>query len=221
MEEGFPYQDNTKKNLKDALKAQIKNIMDNHSAARQAFYDTYKVGDRKEFINGEVVPQLPKLKHNIPLKNLLNIVKAFIKRHEEGLVLEDALVALEFNDLMPDISYFGSEKKLDITKQTILFPAPDFVVEVLSNTSEIIDKELKMNEYEQNGVSEYWIVSPEDEDIFQYYLNSETRKYQFVERMNENIVCKTLSNLSIPLDAIFDGSINLSFVHEILADLEE
>ncbi len=221
MENSFPYENNAKKHLKEALNAQIKNIMNQHSVARQTFYDSYTVGDRKEFINGDVIPQLPKLKHNIPLKNLLNIIRAYIKRHEEGVVFEDALVALEFNDFMPDISYFGKEKSLDISKETILFPAPDFVVEVLSNTSEIIDKELKMNDYERNGVLEYWIISPEDEDIFHYYLNAETQKYQFVERLNDKIVCKTLSDLPIPLDAIFDGSINLSFVHELLADTEE
>ena len=67
---------------------------------------------------------------------------------------------------MPDISYFGNEKANQILLETIHYPAPDFVVEVLASTSDIIDKEIKLNDYEKHGVKEYWIVSPEDHDVF-------------------------------------------------------
>ena len=213
MKKGIPVQKKGNEKLLHILMEQTRMIMSNMSESRKSFHASYKLGDRMEFINGEVIAQSPNLKHSIPLKNLLNIIKTFIQNTRTGLVKVDALVSLTQNDFMPDISYYGSEKAALINSETIHYPAPDFVVEVLASTSDIIDKEIKLNDYENHGVKEYWIVSPEDQDVFHYLLN-ENGKYQMVERFSEDVKSEVLG-LSIPLIAIFDGGVNLSFIHEM------
>ncbi len=213
MKKSIPEQAKKHDKLLKVLVEQTRKIMENRSELRKSFQENYKVGDRLEFINGAVIPQSPKLKHSIPLKNLLNILRTHIQNTKEGLVKEDALVTLTENDLMPDISYYKKEKAANIPLDVIHFPAPDFVVEVLASTSDIIDKEIKLNDYEKHGVQEYWIVSPVDEDVFHYLLNS-SGKYQMVERFSEAVTSEVLG-LEVPLNAIFDGGMNLSFIHEM------
>jgi Uma2 family endonuclease len=213
MKKSVPVQAKKHSKLLKVLVDQTRIIMDNRSELRKSFHENYKPGDRLEFINGAVIPQSPKLKHSIPLKNLLNILRTHIQNTKEGLVKEDALVTLTENDLMPDISYYKKDKAATIPLDGLHFPPPDFVVEVLASTSDIIDKEIKLNDYEKHGVQEYWIVSPFDEDVFHYLLN-EQGKYQMVERFSEKLTSEVLG-LEIPLNAIFDGGMNLSFIHEM------
>jgi len=48
--------------------------------------------------------------------------------------------------------------------------APDFVVEVLSDSTANKDFSIKLELYEQSGVREYWIIQPETATVFQYVL---------------------------------------------------
>jgi len=52
--------------------------------------------------------------------------------------------------------------------------APDFVVEVLSDSTANKDFSIKLELYEQSGVREYWIVQPETATVFQYVLEGAT-----------------------------------------------
>jgi Uma2 family endonuclease len=52
--------------------------------------------------------------------------------------------------------------------------APDFVVEVLSDSTANKDFSIKLELYEKNGVREYWIIQPETTTVFQYVLEGDT-----------------------------------------------
>lgn len=52
--------------------------------------------------------------------------------------------------------------------------APDFVLEVLSPSTVRQDRLVKLNLYQQAGVREYWIISPEEETAQVFLLEKET-----------------------------------------------
>jgi Uma2 family endonuclease len=54
----------------------------------------------------------------------------------------------------------------------LLFPAPDLVVEIISESTERTDRTIKFSDYKAHGVSEYWIVDPEQRSIEQYLLEN-------------------------------------------------
>lgn len=46
-----------------------------------------------------------------------------------------------------------------------LFPAPDFIVKIVSPTIETIDRTLKMTDYTAHGVTEYWMIDPVQQSV--------------------------------------------------------
>ncbi len=57
-----------------------------------------------------------------------------------------------------------------LTDDQLLFPAPDFIVEILSKGTASVDKGVKKTDYAAHGVREYWIIDPIRQRIGQYIL---------------------------------------------------
>jgi Uma2 family endonuclease len=62
--------------------------------------------------------------------------------------------------LQPDICVICDETKIDTQG---CLGAPDIVVEILSPGTNVKDVKNKFAIYEESGVKEYWVVSPQDE----------------------------------------------------------
>lgn len=195
--------------LDAALKAEQKK--------RQHFYETIDENKKMEFINGEIVFQSPvKLWHNEAVVNLLQLLRAHVSRFEIGFVgVEKILISLTRNDYEPDICFFGLEKSRKFKKKQMQFPAPDFVVEVLSESTERHDRQTKFQDYAAHGIGEYWIIDPEKELVEQYVLDGE--EYVLAMKSNDGVIENTIvSDFRIPIKAIFDQKLNLKVLKEIL-----
>ena len=55
------------------------------------------------------------------------------------------------------------------------FGAPDFVAEILSDSTRAKDLYLKLAKYREAGVREYWIVDPKKKKVLVYYYEDEDR----------------------------------------------
>ena len=51
-------------------------------------------------------------------------------------------------------------------------PAPDFIAEILSDSTASVDRGVKFQDYAAHGVGEYWIVDPVQQTIEQYRLQA-------------------------------------------------
>lgn len=183
---------------------------------RNAFYENVRDNEKAEFINGEIVYHSPaKQKHLAVVENLGNILSKFVRKNKAGIVRrEKALVKLRRNDFEPDICYFRKELADTFDANTMFFPAPDFVVEVLSSSTEKIDRGIKFEDYALNGVKEYWLVDADKKAVEQYLLEDES--FVLAEKVQHGTVkCKVLDGLEIPLIAIFDEEANERFLDEI------
>lgn len=72
----------------------------------------------------------------------------------------------EKTGLIPDVLIVCDKEKYK-DGETII-GAPDFVTEVLSPSTRQYDQTLKFNKYWKAGVREYWIVDPQNEEIWVY-----------------------------------------------------
>ena len=62
----------------------------------------------------------------------------------------------------PDISVVCDQRKLD---RHGCKGAPDFIIEILSPSTRRHDRIVKVGLYQQAGVKEYWIVSPDEQSV--------------------------------------------------------
>lgn len=150
---------------------------------RQKFYDLVHEDHKAEFINGEIIFHSPvKRQHWRVSANLCALLIPHVNEHQLGEVgVEKAMIRLTRNDYEPDICFFTKEKAKDFTPDQMLFPAPDFVVEITYPSTEKVDREEKFIDYAAHGIPEYWIIDPEKQALEQYAL--EGRNYELRQKL--------------------------------------
>lgn len=117
---------------------------------------------------------------------------------------ETVLVSLTRNDYLPDICFFGRDKAAEIKPDQVNYPAPDFMVEVLSPSTAEKDRQLKFEDYAAHGVGEYWLVDPEQQTVEQYVFRGEG--YELLLKLKSGpLISEVVSGFTIPVEAIFDA----------------
>ena len=124
-------------------------------------------GDRRELIDGDffVVPS-PNVWHQRISRKLGSILSDFVDRNRLGEVFFAPLdVILSDEDVVqPDILFVSNERS-GIIAEANISGAPDLVVGVLSPSTADRDRRLKLGLYSRFGVSEYWIVDPDERSV--------------------------------------------------------
>ena len=177
---------------------------------REHFYATVTEQEKAEFINGEVVYHSPVIrKHNYVTGNLFTLLKSFVGANNLGFVgIEKILTKLSRNDFEPDICFFRKEVADTFSDKTMFFPAPDFIAEILSKSTEKNDRGVKFEDYAFHEVKEYWIIDPDNETVEQYLLDDE-KKYKLFVKLNEGMIyCKAVPGFNIPVEALFSEAAN-------------
>jgi len=187
------------------------------SAARQRFYDEMMDDQKSEFIDGEIIVHSPaKNRHLIAKLNLASLLQAHVRRHGLGEVRDEkCLCVFPRNDYEPDVVFFGPGKAALFQPETMQFPIPDFVAEVLSDSTENRDRGVKFEDYEAHGVAEYWIIDPEAETIEQYALDAD--QFQLLLKSGSGeVASRSVAGFRIPIRAVFDSSENLAALKRLL-----
>jgi Uma2 family endonuclease len=180
---------------------------------RNFFYNTITDKDKAEFINGEIIMHSPVvLAHHNASVLLFLAIKEFVRYHCLGMVgYEKLMVRLSRNDYEPDVCFFGLTKSKSFGSGQKLFPAPDWIAEVLSNSTEKTDRGIKMQDYALHGVKEYWLVEPGKECIEQYLLKNTTFFLHKIFSRGEAIESPVFEGMHLPVDAVFDEDANVKY----------
>lgn len=184
---------------------------------RRKFYEDITPEHKWEFINGEVILHSPVLARHIGAsQRVFELLCAFARTRSLGLVFhEKAMTSFPRNDYEPDVMFFGTTKAALIDPDTLRFPIPDLVVEVLSPSTEARDRGIKFRDYALHGVGEYWIVDAAEETVELHRLDGDT--YAPAERQTEGtLVSSVVPGFEIPVRAIFDEEENLAVLRRIL-----
>lgn len=200
-----------------ALVAQLQSRLTEELQRRQQFYADIDDTQKAEFINGEVVIHSPvKIEHSEISSFLLQIINPFVRKNKLGFVgIEKIMISLSRNDYEPDLVFFRKEKSIHFQKGQWKFPTPDFVVEILSQSTEKRDKGIKFEDYATHGIAEYWIIDPLDESIEQYLL--ENNLYKLNLKAHRGIIESiAIQGFSMDIRAIFDEVVNLNEMKRII-----
>ncbi len=200
------------------IAARIQEKPVNEKAARERFYDEMSESDKTEFIDGEViVPSPARDWHTEAVQNLQMLLHLWSKNFGGKVRSEKALCVFKRNDYEPDIVYFGVDKAKSISGETMKYPVPDFIVEVLSESTTKNDRGVKFEDYEDHGVLEYWIVDPKTQILEQNVL-SDAKQFKLALKSNDgDVASRALMGFSIPIRAIFDEDIHQATVEKFIA----
>lgn len=184
---------------------------------RRKFYDEITEEKKWEFINGQVIMHSPATnRHNRIVSRLSSLLTPWVVQNELGQVtVEKTLCQFPRNDYEPDIVFFGTAKSAFIQPKTLLHPIPDLIVEVLSESTESVDRGVKLADYEAHGVAEYWIIDPDSETVEQYHLvnGAYSRKDHHT---SDRIASNAIAGFEIATRAVFDDAMNLAELRRLL-----
>lgn len=139
-------------------------------------------GERAELINGQLFAMAPPSHtHQRLVLQLGRVIGNYIADHNGDCEVIPApfAVDLEANDhtwIEPDISVVCDRNKLT---ERGCKGAPDWIIEIVSPTSQKMDYQVKLFKYRTAGVREYWIVNPMIKSVMVYDLENEERTAQF------------------------------------------
>ena len=102
--------------------------------------------------------------------------------------------------LQPDVCVICDVSKID--KKGCL-GAPDIVVEVLSPGNSSKELKNKYEVYEEAGVKEYWIVSPQNQTFLIYTLLDGKFQLSPVKTVGDIVNSTVLAGFSIDLEELF------------------
>lgn len=201
------------------ISEQLQSKLKDEQQRRLEFYGLIDEDMKVEFINGEIVFHSPVMKrHNDATKRSMKLLDTYVEEEELGFVgVEKILTVFTRNDYEPDVCFFGNEKAKDFKPEQMKFPVPDLAIEVLSKSKKSLerDRKIKFEDYEKHGVSEYWMIDPDEETIEQHVL--EDGKYRLVLKSGEgNIHSHAVKDFVIPIRAIFDKKIHRQTLRDML-----
>jgi len=160
---------------------------------------------KAEFINGQVVYHSPvkRIHARISLR-LMWLIESFLRENPNvgELGVEKCMIRLTRNDYEPDLCFWRQEQAQYFTNDQHIFPAPDFIIEILSNSTEKNDRGIKFRDYERHGVQEYWLISPQKQEIEKYILKD--NRYELAQKQtNGQITSEVIEGLTLEFAQIF------------------
>ena len=162
--------------------------------------------NRYELIDGELyMAPAPSWEHQSSSYNLTLTLGGFVSENGLGVVRYAPVdVYLSEEDVFqPDI-VFVSNERLDIIRSSGVHGAPDLVVEVLSPSTERIDRTLKAERYAMFGAKEYWQADPIAKTIT--VLRARDGAFEQAGVFTEGMTVETplLPGLQVDVSEVFD-----------------
>ncbi len=197
--------------------ATLSERLDTERERREQFRDEVDPDQKVEFINGQIVMHSPALnRHLVVTLRLVKLLDTFVTKNNLGhVVTEKALCGFPRNDYEPDVAFFGPDKAATIDLDTGLFPVPDFICEVLSDSTEKRDRVIKFRDYEAHGVAEYWIIDTRSEVLEQYVATPDGYDLRLKSGTGE-ILSHAVLGFRIPIRSLFDVAEHLRTLQIVL-----
>jgi Uma2 family endonuclease len=162
-----------------------------------------------EFSNGcvEVLP-MPTIEHQLIVKFLLRALDGFVEPRDLGTVLFAPipvwLLPKEYRE--PDLIFTFSGRHM--TSDRKYYEGADLVMEVVNNDerSRRRDYEKKRIDYAEAGVSEYWIVDPQEKRISVLALEGREYVEHGVFAAGSQATSRLLDGFGFDVDAVFSAA---------------
>ncbi len=141
--------------------------------------DYYALPDdrRVELIDGVIYDMAaPSHEHQLISGELSYQLQDFVKKNGGGCRVYTAPLDVQLDRdkrtmVQPDILVICDHDKVNSSG---IFGAPDFIIEILSPATAKTDVTIKLYKYMKAGVREYWVVDPENRQVFVYMKKEES-----------------------------------------------
>lgn len=151
----------------------------------------------------EILP-MPTAFHQYILLFVLDALRAFVKQHAAGHVLPAPLPVWLWQGKFrePDIVYCKPERIPDMHGQP---KGADLAVEIVSPGEDSRERDLKTKrqEYAAAGISEYWIVDPDERHIVVLTLAGNTYREHGTFKVGSQATSLLLPGFAIDVAAMF------------------
>ena len=152
----------------------------------EAFLEWADEDTLAEWVDGKVVLMSPPSERHQDLSDFLTaLMRHFAEAHSLGKVRSAPLqmkLGANLSGREPDILFVADKNLARLQKNRLEGPA-DLAVEIISPESRARDRGEKFYEYEQGGVSEYWLIDPDREQA-EFYRPDDRGVYQLVPLTN-------------------------------------
>ncbi|GAA4464869.1 Uma2 family endonuclease [Nemorincola caseinilytica] len=178
-----------------------------------ADYFKWKLEERVELIRGRIfrMSPAPNRKHQQLTGDIFFAIRNFLKEDRCKVYVApfDVRIPRRSKDdkdiltvLQPDICVICDPAKLD---DRGCIGAPDLVVEVLSPGNNAKELKNKYEVYEESGVREYWVVSPQDQTLIIYTLTNGSYRASRLMVAGDIARSEALDGFSLDLTVLFEG----------------
>jgi Uma2 family endonuclease len=157
---------------------------------RDELYEAYlRVPEHKraEIVNGTLyVMSRPAPRHAIAASMLGVEIGGPFQRGRGGpggwwILFEPELQLVPKEPVVPDLAGWRVERMPQPPDTPFFTIAPDWVCEVLSRSTEKLDRDEKLPYYAAHGVRHVWLLDPIDKRLEVYSLNTETKRWREVQ----------------------------------------
>ncbi|MEM8894145.1 MAG: Uma2 family endonuclease [Bacteroidota bacterium] len=172
-------------------------------------YLTWHFQERVELIKGKIftMSPAPGRRHQQISVELSRQFANFLLNHRCEVYeapFDIRLPRIDENEIytvvQPDLVVICDQSKLD---DAGCLGAPDLIVEILSKSTLHKDLKDKFELYEESGVLEYWIISPNDEVVDVFVLDKDSYHLVGKYTVQDEVQSLTLKGLSVDLSTVF------------------
>ena len=162
-------------------------------------------GQRAELVDGIVYDMAPpSTVHQRLVMNLSAEIRDYVRKNSGSCEVFPAPFAVflnadERNYVEPDISVICDKNKLDDKGCN---GAPDWVIEIVSPSTQRMDYGIKLFKYRTSGVREYWIVNPTNRNVTVFDFEKEQNSAQYA--FCDDIPVCIYEDLSIRIDSLLN-----------------
>lgn len=157
-------------------------------------------GNRYEAIEGALYMTLaPSVRHQTISMRLVHELLRLLVEPGHGR-LWHAPLGVRFpatqEGVQPDIVFVSNERRSIVAPDEIK-GAPDLVVEILSPSTAVRDRDLKRRLYQRQGVAEYWIVDPDAAAVDVWRFGDEPPAERFVDSLPVRLGSERLGEIEL------------------------
>ena len=163
--------------------------------------------NRYEIVDGELfVTPSPITLHQRIVTNLSGELRQHVRQHRLGEVFVAPLdVVFSFSTVFEPDVIFVSRSRLHIVGEKNISGPPDLIVEVLSESTAGLDREIKPKQYALYGVPEFWRVHPFEKTV--EILRLKEGEYELAARLGfeENLTSPLFPGLILPVSSLWES----------------
>ena len=196
---------------------ELNKMWNDEQKRRNEFYDWVSPDVKAEFIEGTIIVHSPvRSRHSQVLKFIIKFLDEFIEENKLGSIgYESNMCRFPRNDYEPDFCFFDKHTSKIINDDTTIFPIPQMIIEVVSPSTEHLDRGVKFTDFAANGVKEYWIVDGTTDTIEQFILRDNEYFLEKKHDVKSIIASPVLTGLSVSADIFFDKTANRAAIKNL------